>query len=84
MTSSPRRIAAIGLAVILIIGVGIGIISSVRSSLGPAPVTLTGVIGSEKAPSARSSAESPPTIPGPAAASVADEASAPVTRKPAP
>ena len=50
MTSSPRRIAAIALAVVLIIGVGFAIISSVGSSLGPAPVTLTGLIGSEKAP----------------------------------
>jgi len=50
MTSSPRRIAAIVLAVILIVGVGFGIISSIQSSLGPAPVTLVGLIGSEKAP----------------------------------
>ena len=49
MTSNPRRLAAIGLAILLILGVGYGIIGSVRSSLGPAAVNLTGVIGSEKA-----------------------------------
>lgn len=50
MTSSPRRIAAIALALVLIVGVGFGIVSSIQSSLGPAPVTLVGLIGSEKAP----------------------------------
>jgi hypothetical protein len=50
MTQSPRRIAAIGLAVLLIIGVGYGILSSARDALGPAPVALHGLIGSEKDP----------------------------------
>jgi len=50
MTSSPRRIAAIALAVLLIIGVGFGIVSSIQSNLGPAPVSLVGLIGSEKGP----------------------------------
>ncbi len=50
MSSSPRRIAAIALAVVLIIAVGFAIVSSVQNNLGPAPVTLTGLIGSEKAP----------------------------------
>jgi hypothetical protein len=50
MTSSPRRIAAIALAIVLIVGVGFGIVSSIQSSLGPAPITLVGLIGSEKAP----------------------------------
>jgi hypothetical protein len=47
---SPRRLAAIGLAVLLIIGVGYGIISSARDALGPDAVTVSGLIGSEKAP----------------------------------
>ncbi|MFI5254918.1 MAG: hypothetical protein ACHQ15_05630 [Candidatus Limnocylindrales bacterium] len=50
MTRSPRRLAAIGLAVILIIGVAIGIISSARDALGPGAVTVRGLIGSEKGP----------------------------------
>lgn len=50
MTQSPRRIAAIGLAVLLILGVGYGILSSAREALGPAPVALHGLIGSEKDP----------------------------------
>jgi hypothetical protein len=52
---APRRLAAIGLAVVLILGVGFGIITSIHaggSSGSPAPqvVTLHGLIGSEKAP----------------------------------
>jgi hypothetical protein len=50
MRQDPRRLAAIGLAILLIIGVGYGIISSARESLGPGAVTLHGLIGSEKAP----------------------------------
>ena len=50
MTSSPRRIAAIVLALVLIVGVGFGIVSSIQGSLGPAPITLVGLIGSEKGP----------------------------------
>jgi hypothetical protein len=47
---TPRRIAAIGLAVLLIVGVGYGIISSARDALGPGAVEVSGLIGSEKAP----------------------------------
>ena len=50
MTPNPRRIAAIGLAILLIIGVGYGIVSSARTALGPAAVNLSGIIGSEKDP----------------------------------
>jgi hypothetical protein len=46
----PRRIAAIGLAVLLIIGVGYGIATSVGSKLGGGTVAVKGLIGSEKAP----------------------------------
>jgi hypothetical protein len=53
--TTPRRLAAIGLAIVLIVGVSIGIVTSIRgsgSSASPAPqaVTLQGLIGSEKAP----------------------------------
>jgi hypothetical protein len=50
MNQSPRRLAAVGLAILLIIGVGYGIFSSVRESIGPGAVTLRGLIGSEKDP----------------------------------
>lgn len=50
MTQNPRRIAAVGLAILLIIGVGYGILSSARDTLGPGAVTLHGLIGSEKGP----------------------------------
>ena len=50
MTRTPRRVAAIALAVLLIVGVGYGILSSARDALGPAPTTLNGLIGSEKDP----------------------------------
>ncbi len=46
----PRRLAAVGLAILLILGVGYGIVSSARDSLGPGAVALHGLIGSEKAP----------------------------------
>ncbi len=49
MAVNPRRIAAILLGLVLVLGVGIGIVSSVRDSLAPAPVTVSGYIGSEKA-----------------------------------
>lgn len=55
MTQSPRRIAAVGLAVLLIIGVGYGIVSSARDALGPANVSVHGLIGSEKEPFFRDS-----------------------------
>jgi hypothetical protein len=50
MTLNPRRIAAVGLAVLLIIGVGYGIFSSARDALGPTAVSVHGLIGSEKDP----------------------------------
>src|SRR5262245_11015135 len=50
MNQSPRRLAAVGLAILLIIGVGYGIYSSAREALGPGAVTLHGLIGSEKDP----------------------------------
>jgi hypothetical protein len=50
MTQNPRRIAAVGLAILLIIGVGYGILSSAREALGPPAVAVHGQIGSEKAP----------------------------------
>jgi hypothetical protein len=46
----PRRLAAIGLAVLLIIGVGYGIATSIGSRLGGGTVAVQGLIGSEKAP----------------------------------
>jgi hypothetical protein len=50
MNQNPRRIAAVGLAILLIIGVGYGIFSSASSALGPGTATLHGLIGSEKDP----------------------------------
>lgn len=51
MNMAPRRIAAIGLAVILIVVVGIGISMSVAQNVGNASVvSLHGLIGSEKQP----------------------------------
>ena len=50
MNPAVRRAAAIGLAVLLIIGVGYGIISSASSALGPSAVAVSGLIGSEKGP----------------------------------
>jgi hypothetical protein len=50
MTQTPRRIAAVGLAVLLIIAVGYGIVSSARDAIGPGAVSLHGLIGSEKDP----------------------------------
>jgi hypothetical protein len=50
MTRDPRRLVAIGLALVLIVGVGYGIVSSASQALGPSPVTLHGLIGSEKGP----------------------------------
>jgi hypothetical protein len=46
----PRRLAAIGLALVLIVGVGYGIVTSIGSRLGPQTVAVHGLIGSEKAP----------------------------------
>ena len=50
MNVAPRRLAAIGLAVVLILGVGYGIVSSIAGRLAPADVELHGLIGSEKGP----------------------------------
>ena len=50
MTQDPRRIAAVGLAILLILGVGYGIVSSARDALGPGTTAVHGLIGSEKAP----------------------------------
>jgi hypothetical protein len=47
---SPRRLAAIGLAILLIFGVGYAIFSSARNAIGPGAVAVQGLIGSEKAP----------------------------------
>ena len=50
MNQGPRRIAAVGLAILLIAGVAYGIFSSARDALGPGATTLRGLIGSEKDP----------------------------------
>ena len=50
MTANPRRIGAIALAIVLIVGVGYGIVTSVRQTVGPGPVNVRGLIGSEKDP----------------------------------
>src|SRR5262245_28992043 len=50
MNQNPRRIAAVGLAIVLIIGVGYGILSSAREALAPAEAPVRGLIGSEKDP----------------------------------
>ena len=51
MNMAPRRLAAVGLAIVLIVGVGIGIFMSVSQSVSNGSVvTLSGVIGSEKQP----------------------------------
>jgi hypothetical protein len=47
---APRRLIAIGLAVVLILGVGYGIVSSIAGRLAPADVDVHGLIGSEKGP----------------------------------
>ncbi len=49
MTRDPRRLAAIGLAILLIIGVGYGILASARDAVGGKAV-VHGVISSEKEP----------------------------------
>jgi hypothetical protein len=50
MNTTPRRVVAVGLAVLLVIGVGAGIIMSAGQALAPSTVALTGYIGSEKDP----------------------------------
>ena len=50
MSGDPRRLAALGLALILAIGVIAGIVLSVRDRVAAPTVNLTGQIGSEKEP----------------------------------
>jgi hypothetical protein len=50
MNRDPRRIAALALAAVLIVGVAAGIVSSVAGNLGSSTVAMHGVIGSEKLP----------------------------------
>jgi hypothetical protein len=50
VNQNPRRLAAIALAILLIVGVGYGIVSSAKDALGPAAVSIRGLIGSEKDP----------------------------------
>jgi hypothetical protein len=50
MSGDPRRLAALGLALILAVGVIAGIVLSVRDRVAPPTVNLTGLIGSEKEP----------------------------------
>jgi hypothetical protein len=50
MNQNPRRIAAVGLAILLIVGVGFGIVSSARDALAPENAQVRGLIGSEKDP----------------------------------
>jgi len=49
MSRDPRRLVAVGLAILLVIGVGYAIFSSVRDTVGSA-ATVHGIIGSEKEP----------------------------------
>ena len=50
MNRNPRRLAALALAILLIVGVGYGILNSAKDALGPAAVSVRGLIGSEKDP----------------------------------
>ncbi|HYM84881.1 MAG TPA: hypothetical protein VEY67_12095 [Candidatus Dormibacteraeota bacterium] len=50
MRGDPRRLVAVLLAIVLLVGVGAGILASVRDRLAPATVTVRGLIGSEKQP----------------------------------
>jgi hypothetical protein len=50
MNAQPRRLAAIALALVLIVGVALAIGSSVVDHLAPPTVPLHGLIGSEKGP----------------------------------
>ena len=50
MNQNPRRLAAVALAILLIAGVGYGILNSAKDALGPAAVSVRGLIGSEKDP----------------------------------
>jgi len=50
VNQNPRRLAALALAILLIVGVGYGILNSAKDALGPAAVSVRGLIGSEKDP----------------------------------
>lgn len=51
MNTTPRRVASVVLALLLIVGVGLGIATSIHTGPStPATVTLSGLIGSEKQP----------------------------------
>jgi hypothetical protein len=50
MASNPRRIAAIVLGLVLLVGVGYGIVSSIGQAVQPQRTAVTGFIGSEKEP----------------------------------
>jgi len=50
VNQNPRRLAAVALAILLIAGVGYGILNSAKDALGPAAVSVRGLIGSEKDP----------------------------------
>ena len=48
MAANPRRLAAIVLGVLLVIGVGFGIVTSVADKVSPNLTSVSGYIGSEK------------------------------------
>jgi len=48
--SDPRRLAALALAVVLVVGVAVAVGSQVVGRLAPAATPVRGVIGSEKLP----------------------------------
>ena len=50
MASNPRRLAAVVLGLVLLVGVGYGIVSSVGQALQPSTNEVRGYIGSEKDP----------------------------------
>ncbi|HYO44414.1 MAG TPA: hypothetical protein VES19_14545 [Candidatus Limnocylindrales bacterium] len=50
MVSNPRRLIAIILGLVLLVGVGYGIITSVGDALKPSTTAIRGYIGSEKDP----------------------------------
>jgi hypothetical protein len=50
VNTTPRRAASIGLALLLIAGVGYGIVTSIHAGSSTPTVTLSGLIGSEKLP----------------------------------
>jgi hypothetical protein len=50
MASNPRRLAAILLGLVLLVGVGYGIVTSVGEAIRPSSTAIRGYIGSEKDP----------------------------------